>query len=79
MLHFKILPPFVSPSIVARAISFPLLFAIAFKIKKRVITIAIVGIAIIKRRAIKKRSHESIYKNDTKNEAKELRAKLEER
>ena len=59
----------------AIAISFPLNFSITFKIEKEATTIAIVivGRAITIRRAIQKRSHESIKKNDTKNEAKRLR------
>ena len=49
------------------------------------IDIAIVGRAITMLRAIKKKSNESMYKTDTKNEAKRSRAttfavaKLEER
>jgi hypothetical protein len=49
------------------AINFPLLFAIAIAIVRSAITIW---------RAIQKRSHEPIYKPDTKNEAKTLRAQL---
>ena len=70
----------------AIAISFSLLFAIVFKIKKNTtITIAIVGRMITIRRAIEKRHHEPIYKPDTKKLRKEVKsekfaiAKLEER
>ena len=56
-------------------ISFPLLFAIDFKIEKETtIAIAIVGRAINVRRAIQKRIDESMYKINTSNEAKRLRA-----
>ena len=48
---------------------FPLLFVIAFRSDRAAITSAITRVG----RAIEKRSHEPIYKNDTKNEAKRLR------
>ena len=50
---------------------FLFLFAIALKSVKDVAT---VGRAITIWKAIQKRSHESIYKSDTNNEAKRLRA-----
>ena len=60
----------------AIAICIFLLFANAFKSAKRATTIAIaiVGRAITIWEAIQKRSHEPIYKTNTKNEAKGLRA-----
>ena len=53
-----------------------LLFAIAFKIEKKATNIAVVIFerALTIGRAIKKKKHESIYKTDTKNEVKKLRA-----
>ena len=67
---------FVARLLKAIGLSFPLLFAFAFKIEKKetALAIAIVGRAITIQRAIQERSHESMFKADKKKWSKEVKS-----